>query len=140
MYLLNVSLSKWKCIKCCSVRMRVCLIRICVVFLLWTASVGDAPKCSIFVCYTCHWACLRMRGGWCIPSAHAVACVVQGGRAPVGTSDPLRQRHGKVNRTWDTSSAKVMLTCHLAAHILLFVLFIVIHKCTLSIVCVLCTF
>ena len=75
------------------------------------------------------WACLRRRGADAFQVPTPVACVVQGGRAPVGTSDPLRQRHGKVNRTWDTSSAKVMLTCHSLAHIQLFVF---IHKCTLS--------
>ena len=41
---LDVSFIKYKYVKCCSVRMRLCLIRICVHFLFRTASWGDAPN------------------------------------------------------------------------------------------------
>ena len=67
------------------------------------------------------WARLRRRGADAFQVPTPVACVVQGGVPQRAHSDPLRQRHGKVNSTWDTSSARVMLTCHSLEHIQLFV-------------------
>ena len=141
MYLLNVSLSKYKCINCCSVRMGVCPIRFCVVFLLWTASVGDALRCCIFVCNTCHlsmsahaWGlmhskCPRRRTrcwkGAC-PSGHL---------RPVETAAWQRHTHlgffqcgGSCNLSCSSTHSVICVSC----------VFTVIHKCTIKLLFMYC--
>ena len=86
---LNVSLIKYKCVECCSVRMRLCIIRICVLFLFWTAFSGDAPKLTIFVWYTCHLGTSAQARHWCIPSAQSSRMRCTKGRVPVGTHTPV---------------------------------------------------
>ena len=86
--------------------MRMCLIRICVLILFWTAFPGDAPKWRHAPIWRVIWARLRMRevrgfpvvnpvphhGTWAFqgPSSGRMPCTK--GACPVGThTHPLRQ-------------------------------------------------
>ena len=103
---LDISFILYNCVECCSIRMRKCLIHICVVILFWTAFQGDAPKPSHAQLCRVIWVCVRMRwvrgfplvdpaphhGTWAFqgPSSGRTSCTK--GRVPLGThTHPLRQ-------------------------------------------------